>query len=259
MNERKTGKNCLDGLHVLVTRPAGGAPDRLVASLKEAGATVTHHPVIHILPAKDSHGLRLALAQLDSFKTIAFFSTAGVTHFLDILDSREIRLPDEIAIAAIGDATARALNDRGFVATLIPEKSNSSSMADCLIENTAEGPILLIRADRGSTVISDRLEAAGIGFHSAVAYRSADVGEAAPDVLAALRSGKIDWITITSSAIARSTITLFGNDLQQVKFACISDISASALRDAGKEPDVVAEDAGFESLVEAIVQAESRN
>ena len=43
--------------------------------------------------------------------------------------------------------------------------------------------------------------------------------------------GKIDWITVTSSAIARSVVRLFGDDLKRSRLAAISPLTAEVLSD----------------------------
>ena len=73
---------------------------------------------------------------------------------------------------------------------------------------------LLIRASRGREVLAEQLTAAGAEVEQIVVYTSADVMQADPNVSALLRAGRIDWITVTSSAIARSLAAMFGGELR---------------------------------------------
>lgn len=72
------------------------------------------------------------------------------------------------------------------------------------------------------------------------------------EIAAALAAGKIDWITVTSSAIARSLVGLFGDDLERAKLAAISPLTADVLSAAGYSPTVVAEQYTTEGLLYAL-------
>jgi uroporphyrinogen III methyltransferase/synthase len=68
-----------------------------------------------------------------------------------------------------------------------------------------------------------------------------------------LHAGQIDWITVTSSAIARSLLKLFGDNLYRAKLASISPITSAELRALGHAPAVEAREYTVEGLVQAIV------
>ena len=70
---------------------------------------------------------------------------------------------------------------------------------------------------------------------------------------AALAEGRIDWITVTSSAIARALAAMFGKDLQRSKLASISPITSGVLRELGYPPAAEARQYTMPGLVEAIV------
>jgi uroporphyrinogen III methyltransferase / synthase len=85
-----------------------------------------------------------------------------------------------------------------------------------------------------------------------VVYASTDVVEADPQAAALLRAGKIDWITVTSSAIARSLARLFGADLRRARLASISPLTSSVLRELGHEPAAEAVESTLAGLTAAI-------
>jgi hypothetical protein len=62
-----------------------------------------------------------------------------------------------------------------------------------------------------------------------------DVAAADPGVLRRLEAGQIDWITVSSSAIARALARLFGPALANSKLASISPITSEVLRQLGYE------------------------
>jgi uroporphyrinogen III methyltransferase / synthase len=103
------------------------------------------------------------------------------------------------------------------------------------------------------------LTAAGAIVEQAVVYESRDVTTLDAEVSDALADGRIDWTTVTSSAIARSLVRLFGVALQQTKLAAISPLTAEVLTKLGHKPDVVAEDYTAAGIVAAILTGETRS
>ena len=63
---------------------------------------------------------------------------------------------------------------------------------------------------------------------------------------------QIDWVTVTSSAIARSLVSLLGPALHQVRLASISPITSTTLLELGYEPTVEAKVFTMEGLVAAM-------
>jgi len=88
-----------------------------------------------------------------------------------------------------------------------------------------------------------------------VAHRSLPVAHPDPEVQAALAAGDIDWITITSGAMARSLVELYGDALGSARLASIGPVASRALRELGYEPAVEAAPHTTDGLVEAILGA----
>ena len=64
-------------------------------------------------------------------------------------------------------------------------------------------------------MLPEQLIAAGGIVEQVVVYASASVEAADPAVAVALAAGRIDWVTITSSSIARAIVRLFGRHPQE--------------------------------------------
>ena len=86
--------------------------------------------------------------------------------------------------------------------------------------------VMIIRASRGRDVLFQELLLAGALPEQTIAYRSEDVTELRPEIAAALEAGEIDWVTVTSSAIARSLVNLAGDSLKRTKLVAISPLTA---------------------------------
>ncbi len=243
----------LFGVRVLITRPrdqAGALRDRLA----ELGAQVLVQPMIRISDPADWKPVDAALAELDRHDWLVFSSANGVRYLLDRLLSTggDVRKLGNIRLAAIGPATAQELARYGLRADLVPDEYRAEALAATLVGEAAGRAFLLARASRGREVLAEELRDAGGTVEQIVVYSSADVETPDPEVAAALAAGHIDWITVTSSAIARSLVRLLGDDLRRARLASISPITSDVLRELGHEPAVEAARYTMDGLVEAL-------
>ncbi|HEX6960427.1 MAG TPA: uroporphyrinogen-III synthase, partial [Lacipirellula sp.] len=142
-------------------------------------------------------------------------------------------------------------------ADLQPEVYRAEALAEALLPVAVGKRVLLLRANRGREVLAETLSAAGVEVRQVVVYESRDVPESDADIAEALRNGRIDWVTVTSSAIARSLVKLFGEDLLRAKLAAISPLTSVVLAEAGFTAAAVASPYTTAGLVEAILAAEN--
>ena len=250
----------LFGRTVLVTRPEQQATD-MIMLLGELGAAALLQPAIVIDPPADWSAVDAAIGALSSYDWLVFSSANGVHFFLErIMETGgDLRLLDGCQLAAIGPATAEALADYRLQADLLPEEYRAEALAEGLAAvagQKAGQRMLLLRASRGREVLAERLTAAGAKVDQVVVYQSSDVAAPEPDIAAALAEGRIDWVTVTSSAIARSVVRLFGDDLKRSRLAAISPLTAEVLSEAGFPPAVVATEYTTDGLIGAILEAE---
>lgn len=81
------------------------------------------------------HGKRLAKFLREGKITIATFtSPSSFNNLLDILKEDAKEMLKEVAIAAIGKTTARAIQEAGFKVSIIPEKSTIKNMVEAIIK-----------------------------------------------------------------------------------------------------------------------------
>jgi uroporphyrinogen III methyltransferase/synthase len=243
----------LFGQSVLVTRAAHQACG-LSQPLAELGAEVLVQPAIEILPAADPAPLDRALADLDRFDWLVFSSANGVRHFFDQLLARggDMRRLGRVQLASIGPGTADELARYHLRADVVPTEFRAESLVEALQSRAAGRRFLLVRASRGREVLAEGLSAAGGQVEQVVAYESVDVAVPDPEVAERLRGGRVDWVTVTSSAIARSLVRMFGDSLRQTRLASISPITSATLRELGHEPAVEATEYTLAGLVAAI-------
>ena len=247
------------GAGVLLTRPRGqtqAADERLT----DHGFRVLVQPVIEIGPPRDWRPVDEAIERIDHFDWVVFSSANGVRAFLQRVSERsDLRRLEDVSLAAIGPSTADAMAEWDRRADLIPESYRAESLAEALIARIradakrSETRVLLIRASRGREVLAERLRDAGIDVHQVVAYSSEDTQAPAEATIEALGAGEIDWVTVTSSAIARSLVQLFGERLRTVRLASISPITSQTLVELGYPPTVQASEYTLDGLIDAMV------
>ncbi|RCS41563.1 uroporphyrinogen-III C-methyltransferase [Bremerella cremea] len=244
----------LFGHSFLVTRPEHQAFS-LQQQLAELGAEIVLQPSIAIGPAHDQEPLDAAIENLQSFQWVVFSSANGVTFFIQRLKQLgfDYRRLGHVKFAAIGPGTADQLRSFGFHTDILPEDYRAESLVDALSDTVKQQHVLLIRASRGRDVLPKGLAAAGAHVTEVIAYQSDDVTQPAPEVERRLSGRGVDWIIVTSSAIARATAQLMPQAMQRSKLVSISPITSDTLRELGYEPTVEAKVFTMDGIVEAIL------
>jgi uroporphyrinogen III methyltransferase/synthase len=262
----------LFGTRVMVTRPAHQAAS-LRDPLEELGAEVLVQPAIEIGPPEDWGPVDRAVAELERFDWVVFSSANGVQYFLDRLLSchserseespsasrevirraqNDVRRLGHVKLAAVGPGTAEALAQYYLRADVVPEEFRAESLAAALAGEARGRRFLLIRASRGREVLAEELRAAGADVTQAVAYTSLDAPPPSDEARQLLAAGRLDWVTVTSSAIARSLAKMFGDDLRKARLVSISPVTSQTLRELGYEPAAEAAEYTMPGVVRAI-------
>jgi uroporphyrinogen III methyltransferase/synthase len=251
-------KRPLFGQRILVTRPSNQAAD-LTQPLAELGAEVLLQPAIEIRPLKITGTSDRALDLLDRMDWLVFSSTNGVRCFFDrlltSLPDRDMRALGAIKIAAIGPGTADELARYHLKPDMVPDEYRAESLAQVLAGSAAGKRFLLVRASRGREVLADELTKAGGIVEQVVVYESVDMEKPQSEIAEQMAAGKIDWTTVTSSAIARSLARMFGDTLRKTKLVSISPITSATLRELGYEPAAEAREYTMPGVVAAITKA----
>ncbi len=248
----------LFGRRVLVTRPREQA-DGLLGPLTDLGAEVIVQPVIAIADPPDWNPVDAALARLEQYDWLVFSSANGVRALFDRLFAQggDLRRLGAVKIAAIGPGTAEALERYHLHPDVLPEQFHAESLADALRSAAPGRRFLLPRASRGRQVLPEQLCAAGGQVEQIVVYSSSDIASADPDVVELLAAGRIDWVTVTSSSIARALAAMFGPALAKSRLASISPVTSDVLRQLGYPPAAEATCYTMQGMVEAIIAREA--
>lgn len=248
----------LFGQKIAITRAVEQACE-LQVNLEAIGAEVLEQPAIEIHPVSDFTLVDHAIGRLDTFDWVVFSSTNGVEQLLQrmLALGRDARAFGKAKLAVIGPGTAHKLAEYHLHADLIPDQYRAEALAEALSAHAQQRKYLLIRASRGREVLSEQLTSAGGVVEQVVVYESTDVTTPDARVASLLTAGKLDWMTVTSSAIARALANLFGEELRKTKLVSISPITSATLRELGFEPAAEATAYTMDGVVQAILRARS--
>lgn len=247
------------GKRILVTRPRHQASD-LMAQLEELGAVVSLAPAVEIREPADWSPVDRALANLAAYQWLVFTSVNGVDALIRRLlqVGRDLRALAPLCLAAIGPATADALRRYHLAPDLIPTVFDSESLASALRERVAGQRVLLARADRGREVLREQLAQVAEVEQIAV-YSQVDALEPEYEVLDPLRQGEIDYVTLTSSNIARSLIHALDEPTLQrirsgtVQLVSISPVTSATIRALGLPVTAEAREYTADGIVQALI------
>lgn len=248
----------LAGVGVLITRPEHQAAglSRLIQA--EGGATL-------VLPALDIHAsperpaIKAAIGPVDRFNLVVFISANAVRFGVDLLGQRR-----DLALAAIGRATAQALNAAGHRVSLIPTGGSDSEalLAAPEMAHMAGQRVLIVRGKGGREALAETLRARG----AEVVY--AEVYERIParptrkvlDELEELwRHGGVDVYTATSSELLEALVAILTPRCRGLMDSTAMLTGAARVVDRAQRlglgsPVILAEAPEDEALVAALVR-----
>jgi uroporphyrinogen-III synthase len=234
----------LGGRTVLVTRPREQAGE-LVAALSERGATAIVAPTVELSPADDEELARAVIGLAEGrFEWLVVTSRAGVDALVEAgLEQVEAK------VAAVGEATARALRGHGIEPALVPSTYTTEALARAMPRGSGE--VLLARADIAPDGLEEALEAKGWTPVRVDAYRTKLAGELPEEARRALAEGRVDAVTFTSASTVRGFVAIAGA-VRGPRVVCIGPVTAAEAERVGLAVDAVAEPHTIEGLVTAL-------
>jgi uroporphyrinogen-III synthase len=248
----------LHGVGVLVTRPQQQAGP-LCRLLETRGASAFRLPALDIRPLADRRALTARLGALEDFDLIVFLSSNAVRFGAVLLEQKR-----DLPLAAIGPATARALNQAGYRVAVQPAGGfdSESLLRHPKLEHLASNRILLVKGSGGREVLQDELSRRGAQVSIADVYRRERANPSSAD-LSALEAlfaeGAIQVITASSAETADNLLELatpsLRGDFECARWVVPSERVAARLRGRGVSGTLLlADSAEDHDLVEAIVR-----
>ncbi len=185
----------LAGLSVVVTRPREQAAD-LARRLEQLGAKPLLFPLLEIEAVRDEHLMREQLSRLKQADIAIFISPNAVRHGMAAIRAGG-GVPASVHIAAVGQASAKALRELGVVSVIAPtERFDSESLlALPELQRVAGKHVMIFRGDGGRELLGDTLRARGASVEYVTCYLRRKPDTNVGEMIAAAPSA----ITVTSS------------------------------------------------------------
>ncbi len=245
----------LRGLSVLVTRPAGRS-QTLCELIERARGRPVSFPAMEIVPPEDPERAARVLAQAASADLLIFVSANAVTHAFPLLP--EI-LPAETAVAAVGGATARALEEAGLEPDLVPRERFDSEglLALPQLQKMAGRRVIIVRGEGGREALREALEARGAAVVYAEVYRRRCARRSAANLVAQWDS-LVEAAVVTSVAVFDCLWELLGEvgqeKLKETPLVVLSERIARHAAALGCRRLTVTRQAGDRAILEVLCQ-----
>ncbi len=195
----------LTGIGVLVTRPEHQA-NHLCELIEAEGGAPVRYPALVIRPRPDRAAVRAAIGPTDRYDLVVFVSANAVRFGADILEGRR-----DAPIAAIGQATAAALNAAGLRVSLMPAEGADSESLLALpqLAHMTGQRVLIVRGTGGRDLLQEAMSARGAQVHYAEMYVREPARPATPlqtQVERLWRQGGISAFTATSVELLEALV-----------------------------------------------------
>ena len=248
----------LFGRRIVVTR-AREQQGEFAELLEDYGAEVIECPTIAIHAPDEWGAVDRTLERVASFHWVIFTSANGVRCFLKRLQERggDLRALHGIRVAAIGPATAAALQEVGLHPDLVPDEYRAEAILEALDRDLSGMRFLIPRAAEAREVLPAGLRERGAQVEVVAVYRTVPVADQADAVLDLLRAGQIDAVTFTSSSTVVNFVEMLpGQDLaallKDVTIACIGPITAETAARYGLAAHIMPAAFTIPALAEAV-------
>jgi uroporphyrinogen-III synthase len=238
----------LAGLRVLITRPAGHGADEWATAFAAAGALPLPYPTVVIAPPTSWHALDEALARVAGYDWVVFTSQTTVTCVRERLPGRRFSEGTQVQMAAIGPATARALEAAGAVVALLPEDNRQEGLVEAFQTLPAGTRVLLPLAEGGRTLLAESLRARGCMVDVVTVYRTQPKADLPP-------LPAFDIATFASPSALRAFLAHAGREsLDGKTIAVIGPTTAKEATANGIHP-VVADSPSVDALILAVAHS----
>jgi uroporphyrinogen-III synthase len=239
---------------LLVTRPAAQAAE-LVALLAERGIDGISVPTVGIAGPSVGGPLDDAIRSLDGVAWLVITSVNGAASLLERLAALGRSLPAGVRVAAVGPATAAALESGGVRVDHVPSPYRTVAIAEGLGDVAGRRGVLA-RADAATGDLRDALLERAALVEEVVAYRTVEGPAESRDRVRAVLTQPLDGVTFTSGSTVRGLHALLSAPealrATALPAYCIGPVTARVARRAGFSVPVVAAPHTAAALADAI-------
>ena len=243
----------LGGIGVLVTRPAHQA-DALCEMIEQVHGRPVRLATIAIDPTKNPHIAKAILAK--PCDVMIFVSANAVDHAFPLLPDE---IPVDMAIGAVGQATAQRLAETGLDPTLVPDTRFDSEglLAIPALHRLQGKRVVIVRGLSGRPLLGDTLTERGAEVDYAEVYTRTLPHRDTRNLVRGW-TRMVDIVTTTSNESLDNLFTMLGDDgaqlLQTTPLVVVSERAAAHAKRRGCRHVHLAESALNGKLLEAICE-----
>jgi len=127
----------LSGLHIVVTRPRAQA-ESWAERLRAMGAKTTVISLLEIVPVSEESQIRAIknrILDFDLYSKAIFVSQNAVEHGFEWLENYWPQLPYAIEFFAVGETTAKQLQERGLKVTDLAQSQTGAMTSETLLQS----------------------------------------------------------------------------------------------------------------------------
>ncbi len=247
----------LAGVGVLVTRPYDQAAN-LCKIIENAGGKAIRFPAMEITPIDDQQSVTHILDRLDSYDIAIFISANAVKYAIQSIKSKR-SFPQSMALAAIGNATRKALEDEGLNVDIYPTQQFDSEALLALpkMQQVKGKRILIFRGRGGRELLKNTLTERGAHVDYAELYQRTMPIQETGTLNQYWKQNTIDIVTVTSNQALNNLFNLAGEsgkkNLVATPIVVISQRMVENAVENGIQANImVAEQASDEAVLDAI-------
>ncbi|MEU8250912.1 bifunctional uroporphyrinogen-III C-methyltransferase/uroporphyrinogen-III synthase [Nonomuraea sp. NPDC048916] len=252
----------LFGWRVLVPRTKEQSKS-LTEQLISYGAVPEEVPTISVEPPRTPQQMDRAIKGLVTgrYEWVAFTSANAVKAVREKFEEYglDARAFAGLKVAAVGDATARALVEFGVKPDLLPsgEQSSEGLVDEWPPYDSMLDPInrvLLPRADISTDTLVAGLTELGWECDDVTAYRTVRAAPPPAPIREAIKGGGFDAVLFTSSSTVRNLVGIAGKPHNVTVIAVIGPQTASTAEEFGLRVDVMADKPSASALAAALAE-----
>ncbi|HEX4813776.1 MAG TPA: uroporphyrinogen-III synthase [Nonomuraea sp.] len=252
----------LFGWRVLVPRTKEQSRS-LSEQLVAYGAVPEEVPTISVEPPRTPQQMDRAIKGLVTgrYEWVAFTSANAVKAVREKFEEYglDARAFAGLKVAAVGEATARALVEFGVKPDLLPsgEQSSEGLVAEWPPYDSMLDPInrvLLPRADISTDTLVAGLTELGWECDDVTAYRTVRAAPPPAPIREAIKGGGFDAVLFTSSSTVRNLVGIAGKPHNVTVIAVIGPQTAKTAEEFGLRVDVMADKPSASALAAALAE-----
>lgn len=246
----------MKGLGVLITRPEHQA-EPLCQLIEQYGGVAIRCPTLCIAEPQDWTPALAIFNRLTDYNGAIFTSVNAVNRGLPRIQERG-GFPPRLELAAIGQATARALERQGVTHCLRPEQGFTSEALLALpyFQNVAGQRIAIVCGEGGRELLADTLIRRGAQVERAEVYRRESPATDTGRLLKKWVHGEIGAVVITSIESLQNLFAMLGTSghpyLRDTPLVVVSARLRHSAMEQGCRHLLLAQEASDEAIIAAL-------